>query len=59
MRTLGVMTPELPHTDAELDILWRALTGQPLPISGAPEIAKALLAEHLKKGDQARSRNVC
>lgn len=53
------MTPELPHTDAELDILWRALTGQPLPISGAPEIAKALLAEHLKKGDQAKRRNVC
>ena len=41
------MKHELPQTDAELDVVWRAVFGQPLPMLGAPEIAKAILAEHL------------
>ena len=41
------MTGKLSQTDAELDVLWRAVFGQPLPMLGAPEIAEAILADHL------------
>lgn len=35
--------------DIELDRLWRLAFNQPLPMLGAPEIAWAILNEHLGK----------
>jgi hypothetical protein len=35
--------------DKELDALWRELFGQPLPMLGAPELARSIIAQHLLK----------
>lgn len=47
--------------DIELDRLWREAFNQPLPLLGAPDIAKAILDEHRAKagrgyGNALRSR---
>ncbi|ADL00774.1 hypothetical protein [Brevundimonas subvibrioides] len=44
------MACKIPETDEELDVLWRAVFGQPLPVLGAPKIAGAILARHLAEG---------
>lgn len=41
------MKSRIPQTDTELDVVWRAAFGEPLPILGAPDIAAAILADHL------------
>lgn len=41
--------PELSPEDAELDALWREVFGQPLPMLGAPEIARKILADHMAR----------
>lgn len=45
------MSRDIPPDDAELDVLWRAAFGQPLPMLGAPEIARKILADHLAGRD--------
>lgn len=35
--------------DEMLDALWREAFGQPLPMLGAPDIARRILAEHRSK----------
>ncbi|ADL01324.1 DNA methylase [Brevundimonas subvibrioides] len=40
---------ELSSVDAELDAMWRKVFGQPLPMLGAPEIARKILADHVAK----------
>ena len=41
------MTPDaFSPIDAELDARWRAAFGQPLPMLGAPDVARAILREH-------------
>lgn len=42
MAVLTVMTEE----DRELDVLWRQVFRQPLPMLGAPGVARAILAQH-------------
>lgn len=41
------MTPLTPE-DRELDRLWRLMFNQPLPMLGAPDVARAILAQHAK-----------
>ncbi|CAN5288373.1 hypothetical protein BH10PSE1_BH10PSE1_25100 [soil metagenome] len=38
--------PPTSNEDLELDQLWREMFGQPLPMLGAPEVVRAILAEH-------------
>ena len=40
------MTPES-EEEIELDRLWREAFGQPLPLLGAPDIARAILDDRL------------
>lgn len=44
---------DLSPEDAELDALWRKVFGQPLPMLGAPKIARKILEDHLKRGSVA------
>lgn len=37
---------DMSSEDAKLDVLWRQVFGGPLPMLGAPDIAKAILKEH-------------
>ena len=47
-----VMSPQLSPDDAELDELWREAFGQPLPLLGAPEIAREILARHARATEE-------
>lgn len=40
------MSRDLTPEDARLDQLWRERFGQPLPMIGAPEVARRILREH-------------
>ena len=40
------MTRTLTPEDARLDRLWREHFGQPLPMIGAPEVARRILRQH-------------
>lgn len=40
---------DLGKADVALDVLWRSLYGQPLPISGSPELALQIIMECEKK----------
>ena len=40
------MTPQLSSDDAHLNRLWRRTFGQPLPLIGAPEIARRILRQN-------------
>jgi len=42
------MTTPSPE-DIELDRLWRQVFNQPLPMLGAGDVARAILAKHLAK----------
>jgi len=40
------MNPQLSPDEAHLDRLWREAFGQPLPLIGAPDIARRILRQH-------------
>lgn len=40
------MKRDLNSEDARLDRLWREHFGQPLPMIGAPEVARRILRQH-------------
>lgn len=40
------MKHDLNSEDARLDQLWREHFGQPLPMIGAPEVARRILRQH-------------
>lgn len=40
---------DLGKADVALDVLWRSLYGQPLPISGSPELALQIILECERK----------
>ena len=40
------MNPQLSPDDAHLNRLWRETFGQPLPLIGAPEIARRILHQN-------------
>jgi hypothetical protein len=39
----------LGKADVALDVLWRSLYGQPLPLSGSPKLALVIIMECEKK----------
>ena len=39
------------HEDIELDTLWRKVFGQPLPVVGAPDVARRIIREHLARSN--------
>lgn len=41
--------PDISPEDAKIDAEWRKAFGQPLPMLGAPEIARLILDEHYSK----------
>jgi hypothetical protein len=40
---------DLSPDDFELDALWRSVFGEPMPLRGAPEIARKILGDHVAR----------
>ena len=47
------MTQPMTDEDRELDILWRQMFGQPLPILGAADVARQVLMRLAQSGSQS------
>jgi len=48
-----IMTQPMTDEDRELNILWRQMFGQPLPILGAADVARQVLMRLAQSGSQS------